>query len=215
MKLNVVKHPQVLDLITKLRDRDTGTELFRKYTRTLTSYLLYEALSDLKTSKRKVLTQTDAEYNGDDLSEKVAFVAILRAGLSMLITPMENYPNYEFHCVGIKRNEDDPRNIKPNLYLDRLDEIGKDVERIVIVDPMFATGGTVLTLLDAIKETHAFKGRVDIVCFIAAKPGMEKLTEKYPDVSVTCAGYDTDLNEKAFIVPGLGDAGNRFFGVNG
>lgn len=213
MNINVVTHPIVQDLITKLRNKETSTELYRKYSQTITTHLIYEALGDIKTKSSSVMTQTEAKYKGSIVAEKVAFVAILRAGLAMLIPPMQEYPNFEYHCVGIKRSEEDPRNTKPVLYLDRLDEVGKDVKRIVIVDPMFATGGTILTLVDAIKNQHKFKARVDIVCLISAKPGVEKLYEQFPDVKVTCAGFDTELNENAYIVPGLGDAGNRFFGV--
>ncbi|MCA9376485.1 uracil phosphoribosyltransferase [Candidatus Dojkabacteria bacterium] len=214
MNLKVVDHPIVHELITKLRDVNTGTELYRIYSVQLTELLVYEALRDLSTTGKKVRTQTEAEYEGVLVSEKIAFISILRAGLAMMIKPLEMFPEAEFHAVGIKRDEEDPFNADPVFYLDRLYEIGKNIDRIIIVDPMFATGGTMLTLLRGLVEERGFKGRIDIVNFIVAKVGAEKVSEKYPEVRFTCAGYDSELNVKGYIVPGLGDAGDRFFGVN-
>jgi uracil phosphoribosyltransferase len=212
--VQVVDHPLVHELITKLRNVETGTELYRIYTNTITSFLVYEALSDLKTSGKEVTTQTDEKYEGVEINEKIAFVSILRAGLGMFFSPMSQYPNAEFHCVGMKRNDEDPFDTEPKMYLDRLEELIADVERILVVDPMLATGGSMFKVIDVLKQKHKFEGRVDSVNLITAKPGVEKILKEYPDVKFFCAGYDTELNGKGFIIPGLGDAGDRYFGIN-
>ena len=211
--VNLVKHPIVQELITDLRDVTTDTHLFRIYSRQLATFLLYEALADIDTEAKNVETQTGFKYKGIKFSKKVAFVCILRAAMGMLFTAMEVFPQGEFHAVGVKRNEDDPFNIKPNFYLDRLHEISSKVERVVVMDPMLATGSSAITVVKALKEGYKFKGSVDFVCYIAAKPGVKSIQSIYPDVKITCAGIDEKLNDKAFIVPGLGDAGDRFFGI--
>ena len=113
---NLVKHPIVQDLITKLRDVNTNTLLFRIYSRELTTFLLFDALKDLDVRKKDVTTQTGAAYEGVAFNEKLAFISILRASLGMLSTAMEVFPEGEFHAVGVKRNEEDPFNAKPNFY---------------------------------------------------------------------------------------------------
>ncbi len=212
--VNLIKHPIVEELITKLRDIETDTELYRIYTNRVTEYLLYEALNDLEVHKRTVKTQTGSEFTGIRIGEKLAFITILRAGLGMFIPALENFPDAEFHAVGMKRNEEDPFNSPPDFYLDRLHEMSQDVSRVIIVDPMFATGGSMLALVDALRKKHRFKDRIDVVCLIVAKPGAEMLEKSYPEIKITCAGFDQELNNKGFIVPGLGDAGDRYFGIN-
>ncbi len=211
--VKVVEHPIVQELITQLRDVNTNSHLFRIYSKQLATFLLYEALAEVDAKPRKVKTQTGLEYKGIEFNKKVAFVCILRAAMGMLFTAMEVFPTGEFHTVGVKRNEDDPFNVKPNFYLDRLNEIGKKVDRIVLMDPMLATGSSAITVLEGIREVHKFKGEIQFVCYIAAKPGAEVIAKRFPDVKITCAGFDEKLNEKAFIIPGLGDAGDRFFGI--
>lgn len=213
-QVHVVSHPLVQELITKLRDIETGTEMYRMYTNTITPFLLYEALKDLKTKTTKVSTQTGETYTGLYLEEKLAFITLLRAGLGMFVSAFIQYPNAEFHSVGVKRDESDPFNKEPNLYLDRLDEVGDGTERIVIVDPMLATGGSMMAVIKALREKHDYSDRIDVVNLIAAKPGVEKINSMFPDIHFFCAGYDQGLNDKGYIVPGLGDAGDRYFGVN-
>lgn len=211
--VKVVKHPIVQELITQLRDVNTNSHLFRIYSKQLATFLLYEALVEVDTKERKVKTQTGLEYKGVEFSKETAFVCILRAAMGMLFTAMEVFPSGEFHAVGVKRNEDDPFNVKLNFYLDRMNEISKKVNRIVVMDPMLATGSSALTVLEGLRKVHKFEGKIQFVCYIAAKPGAEVIAKQFPDVKITCAGLDEKLNDKAFIIPGLGDAGDRFFGI--
>lgn len=212
--ISVIEHPIVKYLITKLRNKNTSPELYRIYTNRIANFLIYEALESLETVSLSVDTQTKSTYNGDKLKDDIAFITILRAGLSMFVPALENYPEAQFHAVGMKRDVSDPFNTKPEFYLDKLDEISKGVKQIVIVDPMLATGGTLASLLDAIRNKYMFSAKINIVCLIAAKIGVEKILSQFPDVKITCAGFDETLNENGYIIPGLGDAGDRYFGVN-
>lgn len=208
-----VQHPLVQDIITTLRDINTDSELFRINLDKLTKLLLYEVLSDLEMKARVVPTQTGVNYNGAAIKENVAFISILRAGLGMLSSAMDYYPKGEFHVIGMKRCEDDPYNTAPNFYLDRLEEMNGKVNRVIVMDPMLATGGSMVCALKAIREKHNFKGRIQVVSIIAAQKGVSEIARLFPDIIVTCAGFDKHLNEHAYIIPGLGDAGDRLFGI--
>lgn len=212
--VNIVSHPLVCELISKLRNVNTDSQLFRIYLNDITRLLLYDTLWDLKTKSQKVTTQTGESYEGQVIKEKVAFVAILRASLGMLASAMNFFPQGEFHVLGMKRNEEDPYHNEPNFYLDRLHEMSPDIDRIVVMDPMLATGGSMVSALKAISERHKFKGKIQVVCLIAAETGVKLIAEKFPKVTITCAGLDKKLNKNAYIIPGLGDAGDRLFGIS-
>jgi uracil phosphoribosyltransferase len=211
--LNLVTHPIVQEIITTLRDIETPPELFRIELKRLSQFLLYEALKDLNTKGKNVPTQTGINYTGHAIKDHVAFISILRASLGMLTTAMEFYPSAEFHVLGMKRNEEDPKNVEPHFYLDRLGEMSNKVNRIVVMDPMLATGGSMLSAINAIRKKHNFKKKINIVAIIAAKTGTDLLFKHHPDITITCAGFDQRLNDKAYIIPGLGDAGDRYFGL--
>lgn len=211
--VKLVSHPLVCELISKLRDVNTDSQLFRIYLNDITRLLLYDALADLKTTRKIVSTQTGEEYAGKVINEKVAFVAILRASLGMLASAMNFFPQGEFHVLGMKRNEEDPYNNEPNFYLDRLHEMSPDIDRIVVMDPMLATGGSMVSALKAISERHKFKGKIQVVSLITAQKGANLIAQKFPKVTITCAGLDAKLNKNAYIIPGLGDAGDRLFGI--
>lgn len=213
MNVLKVEHPVVKSIVTKLRDKNTNPEGFRASFKRIVPHLLYESLKDIKTTGKEVQTFTNSTYEGDAFAHKIGFVAVLRAGLSMIIDAMEAFPEAEFHTIGLRRNEEDPFNGEPEFYLDRLDEIGAGVKTLIITDPMLATGGTLISILDSIKRNN-YQGEVKIVCLIASEVGIKKVLDKHPNVQIVCAGVDKELNEKGFIVPGLGDAGDRFFGVN-
>ena len=211
--VKLITHPLVSDLVSHLRDAKTSSLLFRTYSKEMSKMLFYEALKDLKTKPKKVITQTGIEFEGPVVNEKVVFVAILRAAMGMLATAMEIYPEGEFHVVGVKRSED-PMKKAPYFYLDRLNEIDKNASRVLVLDPMLATGGSMLTVVDALRVKYKFPKRIQIVSYIAALKGAELINNKYPDVDIYCAGFDQKLNSNAYIVPGLGDAGDKYFGIN-
>ena len=212
--VRLIKHPLVAELITNLRDSTTNSMLFRSYSRELTKMLIYEALSDLRLTERSVISQTGVQYQGAQVKDKVVFVGILRAGLGMLSTAMDAFPRGEFHVIGLKRNEVDPFAVEPVFYLDRLAEMSKQADRVIIVDPMLATGGSMLAALKALREKHNFAGTIQIISYIAALKGAEEIYKKYPDITIICAGFDQKLNKHAYTVPGLGDAGDRYFGID-
>ena len=209
--LTVVKHPLVVDLVTKLRDAGTNSENFRKYTKIITYYLMYEALNGVSTRNKKVSTQTEGIYMGKEVVETIKFFAVLREGVGMLIAPMELLSTAEFDLIGVKRNDADPFNAPATMYFDSFKNIGNHISHVFLMDQMFATGGTMLIILDSLFNKNHFKGRVDIISVIAAKIGVERVLKQYPQVKITCAGYDTKLTNKGYIYPGLGDAADRYF----
>lgn len=213
--LKIVTHPLVSELSTKLRDVTTCSESFRKYTRIITQYLLYEALSDAKMREVEVETQTGGVFKGAFLRDQMKIFGVLREGIGMLISPMETLSDAEFDLVGVKRNDSDPFGSPATMYFDSFKNIGPHVKRVIIMDQMFATGGTMLIILDALYNKYGFKGQVDIVSVIAAEKGVKKVLAAYPDVRITCAGYDTKLTDKGYIFPGLGDAADRYFNTVG
>lgn len=214
INVRVIDSPIVESLITKLRDINTDSQMFRIYLNQISKLLIYEVLRDLKLNNNKVPTQTGVDFNGKIIDEKIAFVAILRASLGMLSAAMEFFPSGEFHCLGMKRNEEDPINIEPHFYLDRLEEMNPKIDRVIIMDPMLATGGSMVSALNSIKEKHGFKGKIQVLSLITATSGAIAIYKKYPDVEIITAGLDEKLNEHSYIIPGLGDAGDRLFGIN-
>ncbi|MEI7579089.1 MAG: uracil phosphoribosyltransferase [bacterium] len=193
--LTVVNHPLVQELITKIGDRTIDAFLFREYCNRVSRMLIYEVLHDVK-------------------EEKIAFVAILRAGMAMLGAAMETYPQGEFHLIGMRRDLENPYEKKPQFYLDKLHEINSDTKRIIILEPMLATGGSLIATLEAIAQHRELNtARIQIVALNTAKFGAEALLKTFPKVQIFTAAFFPELNKKAYIVGGLGDAGERFFGI--
>lgn len=216
--INLVEHPFVKNLVTKLRDVETNSADFRRYTNTITSYLVYSALSDVKLSEREVMTQTQGKYKGHEFSETIKFFGVLREGVAMMIPVMEELDEARFDLVGVKRDDTDPFEGKAKIYLDKFKDIEDDVDRVVIMDQMLATGGTILVLLESLIDDNRFTGKIDVISTIVAKVGADKINKRYPKVKITCAGFDTELNDGVndvgYIYPGLGDASDRYFGIS-
>jgi uracil phosphoribosyltransferase len=212
--VRVINTPMVSELITKLRDIKTDSQLFRIYLKDISKLLIYEALTEVKMKEKCVPTQTGADFEGEIIAERIAYISILRASLGMLSAAMEFYPAGEFHCLGMKRNEEDPRNKEPHFYLDRLEEMNPKTDRVLVMDPMLATGGSMISALKSVKEKHGFKGKIQVLSLITAEPGAKAIYKIFPEVEIICAGLDEYLNEHSYIIPGLGDAGDRLFGIN-
>ena len=212
--VRVISTPMVSELITKLRNIHTDSQLFRIYLNDVSKLLIYEALQDVNMKPNNVPTQTGVDFNGEEIGERISFISILRASLGMLSAAMEFYPSGEFHCLGMKRNEEDPTNIEPHFYLDRLEEMNPKTDRVLVMDPMLATGGSMISALKSVKEKHGFNGKIQVLSLITAKPGAESIYKIFPEVEIICAGLDDKLNEHSYIIPGLGDAGDRLFGIN-
>lgn len=207
MKAIELQHPLILHKLSILRDKNTGTKKFREIISELSTMLCYEALKDAELEDIRVETPL-CETTGKRLNEdKYAFVPILRAGTGMLDGLINVIPNAKIGHIGLYRNEE---TLKPVKYYYKMP---KDIDKreVIILDPMLATGGSGIDAITMLKESGAQK--IKFLCIIAAPEGIKKMNEIHPDVAIYCAAIDEKLNEKGYIVPGLGDAGDRIFGT--
>ena len=207
MSVIEVKHPLIEHKLTILRDKKTGTKEFRELISELSSFLCYEALRDAELEDHEIETPM-AKMIGKVLNEdKYAFVPILRAGTGMLDGLINIMPNAKIGHIGMYRNEE---TLKPVRYFYKAP---KDIEKreVIILDPMLATGGSGIDAITLLKESGAKK--LKFLCIIAAPEGIKAMQEKYPDVPIYCTAIDEKLNDIGYIVPGLGDAGDRIFGT--
>ena len=205
--LTVVNHPLVQHKLSLMRDKDTPTAVFRQLLREISTLLAYEVTRNLPLTKRKIETPL-REMDAPVLAgRKLALVSILRAGNGLLDGMLDLIPSARVGFVGLYRDEE---TLKPVQYYCKLP--GDMPERIVIaVDPMLATGNSSVAAIDLIKE----QGATDIrfMCLLAAPEGVARMKEAHPDVPIVTAAVDEKLNERGYIVPGLGDAGDRMFGT--
>jgi uracil phosphoribosyltransferase len=202
----VVDHPVVHDRLAALRDAATPSAAFRRLVHDLSLLIAYEAVQDLGTQAGTVRTPVADAAECRRVSETVLVVPVLRAGLGMVPAVQELLPLTEVAHVGLRRDE---RTLRSEVYLDRLpaDLSGR---RVVVCDPMLATGGSLVQVCDLVKRRGA--PRVQALCLIASAPGTARFAAAHPDVPVACAAVDPALDDRGFIVPGLGDAGDRLFG---
>jgi uracil phosphoribosyltransferase len=202
----VSTHPLVKHKMALLRDQRTDPKKFRELLREISIFLAYEATADLATEKVSVTTplgQSDA-YR---LQERVGLVPILRAGLGMVEGIWNMMPNAEVWHIGLRRDE---QTLEPIEYYARL-PVSPTVELSLILDPMLATGGSAAAAVDILKGWGA--KRIKFVGVIASAQGVRHLSDAHPDVSLYLAAVDEELNNGGYIVPGLGDAGDRLFGT--
>ena len=206
-KVYVFEHPLIQHKVAMIRDKNTTTKDFRQLVKEIAMLMTFESTRDLALEEVEIETPicktTVKQLQGLD----VAIVPILRAGLVMVDGVLEIMPNAKVGHVGLYR---DPETHEPVEYYCKMPE-DIDKRRIFITDPMLATGGSAVAAIDFVKE----RGGKDIVfmCLIAAPEGIAVLQEKHPDVDIYIAAKDECLNENAYIVPGLGDAGDRIFGT--
>ncbi len=202
----VSSHPLVAHKLALLRSITTEPKKFRELVRELAGLLAYEATLDLKTQPIEVETPL-AKTSGAKLEEKIGLIPILRAGLGMVEGIWELMPTAEVWHIGLYRDE---RTLQPVQYYNRL-PVGATVQVCLILDPMLATGGSAVATVDILKHWGAKK--IKFVGLIGAPEGITHLHENHPDVPVYLAAIDDHLNEKGYIIPGLGDAGDRQFGT--
>jgi len=202
----VVDHPVLTHRVTALRDRRSDRDAFRQLVGEISRFLAYEALRDLGTAEVVVDTPVLDEVAARRVVETVLVVPVLRAGLGMVQAIQEVVPLTEVAHVGLRRDE---TTLRSGVYLNRLP---KDLtgRRVLVCDPMLATGGSLTQVCDLVVERGA--GQVLALCIIASEPGLATLARAHPDVTLWCAAVDPELNRQGFIVPGLGDAGDRLFG---
>ena len=202
-----LNHPLVSHKLTILRNKKTGTKEFREIIGELSMILCYEAMKDAKLEDKEFETPI-CSMTGKKLDEdNYAFVPILRAGTGMLDGLIKVMPNAKIGHIGMYRNEE---TLKPVKYYYKTP---KDLSKreVIVLDPMLATGGSGIDAITMLKEDGAKK--LKFLCIIAAPEGIKKMQEIHPDVEIYCAAIDEKLNENGYIVPGLGDAGDRIFGT--
>ncbi len=205
-KVVVSEHPLVKHKLSILRNKDTEPVKFRQLIRELAMLLAYEATTDL--SLRSTTVQTPmGEAPGARLQDEIGLVPILRAGLGMVEGVWEMMPVAEVWHIGIYRDE---KTLRPVEYYNKLPPTPR-VQVCLILDPMLATGGSATATVDVLKRWGV--SRIKFVGLIGAPEGVEALTRAHPDIDVHLAALDERLNEIGFIVPGLGDAGDRQFGT--
>ena len=206
-KVMIFDHPLIQHKVTLMRDKNTASKEFRDLAREVAMLMTYEITRDLPTKEVEIETPICATKAPILSGKKLAIVPILRAGLGFVDGMLEIIPSARVGHVGLYR---DPETHEPVEYYCKLPE-DIDQRKIIIVDPMLATGGSAVAAVDFVKA----KGAKDIslMFLIAAPEGIEALTAKHPDVDIYIAAKDDHLNENAYIVPGLGDAGDRIFGT--
>lgn len=203
----IADHPLIQHKVTLLRDKATGSKQFRELIQEITELMVYEATRDLPLCEVEVETPVAKTTSKVIAGRKLAFVPILRAGLGMVDGAIELVPAARVGHIGLYR---DPETLKPVEYYCKLP--GDIEEReVIVLDPMLATGGSAVDAITQIKERHPKS--IKFMCIIAAPEGLKALGEAHPDVQIYCASLDEHLNDHGYIVPGLGDAGDRIFGT--
>jgi uracil phosphoribosyltransferase len=199
-------HPLVAHKLTRLRDIETTPKKFRELVREMGALLAYEATTDLQLTTRPV-TSPMGETEGGELKEKIGLVPILRAGLGMVEGIWNLMPNAEVWHIGLYRDED---TLQPVEYYNKL-PTAPTVDVCLVLDPMLATGGSGVATVNILKQWGV--RRIKFVTLLAAPEGIKALNEAHPDVDIHVAKIDSHLNDIGYIVPGLGDAGDRQFGT--
>ena len=207
MSVIEVSHPLVRHKLGLLRDVETTTEMFRRLVNELTLLLTYEATKDMSLEEVEVETPLERTTAQRIPGKKVAVCPILRAGIGMLDGVLSLIPVAWVGFIGLYRNEE---TLEPVEYYVKLPDDLAERDAIVL-DPMLATGNSSVAAIEAVKEAGARS--VTLVALVAAPPGIERVHAVYPDVHIVCAAVDRGLNERGFIVPGLGDAGDRLYGT--
>jgi uracil phosphoribosyltransferase len=205
-KVIVLKHPLIDHKMTKIRDKNTGTKEFRESVSELGGLITFEITRDLTTRKKTIETPI-CETTVYELEKQVIIIPILRAGLGMVEGIHNIIPTAKIGHIGLYRDED---TLQPHAYYSKFPKDIKD-SVVLVVDPMLASGGSASKAIDLIKEAGATDIRY--VGLVGCPEGVERLTKDHPDIPIYLAALDSHLNEKGYIVPGLGDCGDRLFGT--
>jgi uracil phosphoribosyltransferase len=203
--LSVSRHPLVADSLRGLCDSTTQPDEFRSLARNAITMLLYEATADLPVRRGKVQTPL-AEADAIEIETEVVAIPVLRAGLGLLAPVLELLPRVSVGYIGLERDEN---TAVARIYYNKLPRLQGKIP--LLLDPMLATGGSAAQALDLIKEAGGQNTRM--ICIVAAPEGVKVLAERHPEVDVYTAALDDHLNDRAYIVPGLGDFGDRLFGT--
>lgn len=205
--LHVVEHPLIQHKLTLIRNKNTGTKEFRENVNEIAGLMAYEITRN--TQVREIRTETPLKTcTGWELSRHIVLVPVLRAGLGMVDGITSLIPTAKIGHVGMVRDHD---TLEPKSYYAKFPyRMKKSV--VLVLDPMLATGGSASATLAKLKKEGAFE--LKLVCIVGAPEGVERIKKDHPDVDIFLAALDEGLNEKGYILPGLGDAGDRLFGTN-
>lgn len=206
--LHIIKHPLIDTKLSIMRDEQTKTKEFRESLDEIASLMCFEVFKDLKTviSDQTIMTPTGKTLNKIKLENKIILAPILRAGIGMVDGIKKMLPTAKIGHIGMYRDEE---TLEPHEYYFKLPVV--DNPLVIIVDPMLATGGSALAAIEAVKKRGYHQIR--LMCLVGCPEGVKNVEEKYPDIPIYLAALDERLNEKGYIIPGLGDAGDRIFGT--
>lgn len=207
MSVHEIKHPLIKHKLALMREKDISTKQFRELSSEIGMLLTYEATRDLPTQTVKIQGWAGEISVEIIKGKKFTVVPILRAGIGMLDGVLTAVPSAKVSVVGLYRDED---TLLPVTYFSKLVADIAD-RRVIIIDPMLATGGTLLATVDLLKQAGCTK--ITGIFLVAAPEGIKKITSAHPDVEIYTAAVDEKLNEKGYILPGLGDAGDKIFGT--
>ncbi|MDT2815123.1 uracil phosphoribosyltransferase [Vagococcus carniphilus] len=206
-KFQVIDHPLIQHKLTIIRDKNCGTKVFREVVDEIAMLMAYEVSRDMPLEDVEIETPIGKSIQKTLTGKKVAIVPILRAGIGMVDGMLELIPAAKVGHVGLYRDEE---TFEPVEYFVKLPaDIAE--RQLFVVDPMLATGGSAIMAIDLLKKRGATN--IKFVCLVAAPEGIKALQEAHPDIDIITAGLDEKLNEQGYIVPGLGDAGDRLFGT--
>jgi uracil phosphoribosyltransferase len=204
--ITVVSHPLIDHSLTVLRSKKTPTAEFRRHANIVSKVLLVEATGQLQVADEPIETPL-ASMTGRKLKDEIVVVPVLRAGLAMLFALQDFLPAVSVGFIGLERDE---QTAQAHEYYRKMPEIFAS-SRVLVLDPMLATGGSFDDTVTALKNKGA--KRLTLVCIVAAPEGIERIEKSHPDVQIITAAVDSHLNDRKFIVPGLGDFGDRYFGT--
>lgn len=204
--LEVLNHPLITHKLTQMRKKQTGTKDFRENLDEIAELMAYEVCRDLPIQPVAIETPI-AQTTGFELSKEVVIVPILRAGIGLLDGIRRLVPTAKVGFIGMYRDE---KTLEPHEYFAKFPSNLAD-SIVMIVDPMLATGGSAVDAINAVKKRGA--KNIKLVCLVGVPEGVQKVQHEHPDVDIYLAALDDHLNENGYIVPGLGDAGDRIFGT--
>ena len=207
LQVNILNHPLIQHKLTQIRRKETSTTHFRQMVNEIGGLMVYEVTRDLPLQSIDIETPVTKTSAPEIAGKKMVVVPILRAGLGMVDGIQQMIPSARIGHIGIFRDEE---TLQPHEYFSKFPD-GLDQRDVFIVDPMLATGGSAIAAIESVKQRGAKS--IKLICLVGAPEGVKAVNEKHPDVTIFLAALDEKLNEKGYIVPGLGDAGDRIFGT--
>lgn len=205
--VNVLNHPLITTKLTIMRDENTSHHLFRELLKEISALMVYEILRDYKTIEYSVKTPTGSIAIGEKMDKEIVIVPILRAGLGMVEGILSLIPTSRVGHIGVYRDE---KTFEAHEYFYKIPNVSKE-SLILLVDPMLATGTSAKDSIERLKK-DGFTN-INLVCLVGVEEGIQTIRNEHPDVKIFLAAKDLYLNEKKYIIPGLGDAGDRIFGT--